>query len=221
VTDVSWEIPRTTVGNRIVVVAWAVFALAAVGTGVLIYQAAAGSDGGVSDPLPTTTVAPVSTGTSTPSTATSSVAVSPTLKPPLLPAAAAKPTPAGAAAFFRHFWATVNYSYASLDSAPLRGISAPSCKSCAGYADAIDNARAEGNTFAGGVVTVTEAVAAPGGDVGTGLVVNALLTQEAAFTVTAAGETGIAVPSAGSLRFDAAVRWQDGKWIMGGMDSRE
>jgi hypothetical protein len=219
VAGVSWEIPRTRVGNRIVVVAWAVFALAAVGTGVLIYQAVAGSDGGVSGPLPTT-VGTVSTGTSTPSTpgtATSSATESPTLKPPLLPAAAAKPTREGAAAFLRYFFDVYNYSYATLSSTQLREVSSPKCQYCAAAIESVEDGRAEGLRYEDGVVTIKVAVAAPG-NARDGLLVNALLTQTAGVVYDRDGlarESSLALPA---QRVDVIVMWTEGRWIMRGVD---
>jgi hypothetical protein len=218
VADVSWEIPRTKVGNRILVVAWAVFALAAVGTGVLIYQAVAGSDGGVSAPLPTATVGPVSTGTSTPSTATSSVASSPTLKPPLLPAAAAKPTTKGAAAFLRYFFDVYNYGFHSLDTTPLAALSDTKCSFCT---SAIKNVQGvadiEGRAAAGDVI-VTTAVAAPG-DVRKGIVVNALITQDAGTIVDGSGTVVSTVSPSAGRRIDALVRWDAKGWTLVGIDA--
>jgi hypothetical protein len=213
VTDVSWEIPRTQVGNRIVVVAWAVFALAAVGTGVLIYQAVAGSDGGVSGPLPTTTVGTVSTGTSTPSTAPSSAVASSTLKPPLLPAAAAKPTREGAAAFLRYFFEVYTYTYASLDTDAMSGISLPGCNTCTSVMDNAREAASAGNTVEPGLIEVTAVIAAPGMPT-EGIVVSAVIQQEPVVTRDRTGEVIGETTATTNARVDARVIWNGKAWGM-------
>jgi hypothetical protein len=223
VADVSWEIPRTKVGNRIVVVAWAVFALAAVGTGVLIYQAVAGSDGGVSgvsDPLPPTTVGTVSTGTTTPSTpgtATSSAAVSPTVKPPLLPAAAAKPTREGAQAFFEHFLRVYTYSYNSLDTAPLKAISMDGCKFCTSAITNVDEARAADQSIDPGVITITAIVTAPLLNKEDGTVVTVVVNRGPLIAKDPRGEVLTEVPGVRAARLDALVVWATDRWLVRGV----
>ncbi len=136
---------------------------------------------------------------------------------PTLPAAATKPTAIGASAFFEYFWATYNYAFATLDSEPLRAVSAPTCKTCAGYADGVDEIRSRGGRLEGGDVVVLEAVTAPG-EASDGLVVNALVNQAAATTVASDGSRSEPAPAKASVRVDAAVRWQSGRWVMVGMD---
>jgi hypothetical protein len=211
---VSGEITQTKAGRRVHAVLVAATVVMAVVAGVSVYQAVSGSDD--KPPVVLPTGATTTTGTAAATTRVPSS--SPTLKPPLLPAAAAKPTPDGAAEFFRFFWATYNYSFASLDAAPLRRISAPTCKSCAAYATGIDDAKRAGARFDGGRVIVRQAVAAPD-DVQRGLVVNALVDQGAAVTIARDGQTSEPEPSKPDLRVDAAVRWTGEHWVMVGMDT--
>lgn len=171
-----------------------------------------GNGSGTAAPAPVT---PTSAAPTSPTPSPSSAAV----KPPVLPAEATKPTAKGAAAFFRYFWETFNYSYATLDSEALKSLSQASCRSCAGYAEAIDAAQSEGSQFVGGRVTVVAAVAAPG-DVERGLVVNAVISQEPAFTIAKDGATAASVEATPEQRVDAAVAWRKNRWVMVGMDAR-
>lgn len=171
-----------------------------------------GNGSGTAAPSPVT---PTSAAPTSPTPSPSSAAV----KPPVLPAEATKPTAKGAAAFFRYFWETYNYAFVSLDSSGLAQISKASCESCQSYIDSIGAARDAGATFQGGSVTVKQAVAAPG-DPERGLVVNALVDQESARSVGASGVVGQEVPAKSDLRIDAAVRYERGRWVMVGMDTK-
>jgi len=213
---VTGEITRERSGRRVRVVAAAVGVVVLIGAGAVFALRGKGSGG--SDPSPRPT-AGGTTSLSTSPTDSPSPTPSEALPPPLLPVDAESPTTAGAVAFFRYFWAIYNYGFASLDSAPLRRISASSCESCTRYAEGIDGSRAAGAVIAGGKVTVRTAVAAPG-DAEVGLVVNALVDQQSASTVSADGSPGTTVPGKRGLRIDAAVRWRRGHWVMVGMDSK-
>jgi hypothetical protein len=215
VIAVTGEITQAVSGRRARAVVAAVAAVVLLGAGVAYAMRGTGSG---TDPGSRPTAAGPTSATSSPA-GSPSASPSETLRPPELPAAASEPTPKGAVAFFRYFWAVFNYSYGSLDSRPLRAISADSCKSCTGYIESIDDALRRGETFAGGKVTVTAAVAAPG-DPHKGLVVNAVVTQEPAFSVTGGGITATTVPATQGQRIDAAIMWVAGRWAMRGMDSR-
>lgn len=185
-------------------------ALVVAGTAFFLFS---GNGSGSAAPAPVTpTSAPPSSASPTPSQTK--------VEAPVLPAAAKEPTTKGAAAFFRYFWETFNYSYRALDTAGLDDLSEKSCRSCTSYIAAIEAARDEGNRFTGGEVQVLAAVAAPG-DVERGLVVNAVISQEPAFTITPGGATATSADATAQQRIDAAVAWRDGRWVMLGMDSRE
>lgn len=66
-----------------------------------------------------------------------------------LPSEAAAETPQGAAAFTRFYFSEVNRSYALLDPAPVRALSAPDCNSCKNIIEDIERLKAAGLTVAG------------------------------------------------------------------------
>ena len=166
---------------------------------------------------PTFTEAPPpTTATSTPSASRTST---PRPTPPPLPAAAKRPTPAGATAFFRHFWDVYNYGYSARDPAPLRRVSTPTCKSCLAYASGIEEAARQGYIFRGGEVKVIRAIAAPGA-AAQGLLVNAVVTQRASTTLDSEDKIIASSPQRPRYRIDAAVRWDGSRWVMLAMDSK-
>jgi hypothetical protein len=189
---------------------------------VLVYQAVAGSDGGVSgvsDPLPPTTVGTVSTGTTTPSTpgtATSSAAVSPTVKPPLLPAAATEPTPAGAEAFFRYFIEVFNYSYDALDPDALASISDPKCDFCRSAIDEVKDGQARQLRYEGGNVVVV-GVSARSATEPHDALLNVLLRQKAGRTIDQSGAVEETLTAKDDLLYDARASWASGGWRLVGV----
>jgi hypothetical protein len=168
----------------------------------------AGCSSGSSGTLPTS-VKPSTAVTSAPST----------MPPPTLPAEARQATRAGASAFFRYFWAVYNHAYASMDTTLLRSISDSTCKSCLGFADSIDAAARKEDHFNGGIVTVSVAVAAPG-DPSTGLLVNGVVDQSPAQTISAKGSVLASATGSTNQRIDALVRWVGANWQVVGLTTK-
>lgn len=106
----------------------------------------AGCSGGEADPQPSS-LPPV---TASPS---------PTVAALEVPPSAQAATPQGAAAFVSYYYEELGRAFASLDTTRLRQLSASSCTSCEGLADAIDRERASGRRYAGGEITVRTAEA--------------------------------------------------------------
>ncbi len=98
---------------------------------------------------PTTSTAPTtpttSTAPTTPTTATATGA-------PTVPAAAQQQTPDGAAAFVQHWFDTLEYSWAVMESAPIRALG--ECLTCIEFAETIDGVAGRGNHLEGNEVTV-------------------------------------------------------------------
>ena len=90
----------------------------------------------------------------TPATAASSPTATGPVEP-VLPEAANAPTAAGAEAFAKFYWETVNYAQATGDTAPVRAVSASTCQPCASSATAIEGIYADGGVVRGGEYTVT------------------------------------------------------------------
>jgi hypothetical protein len=141
------------------------------------------------------------------------VAVSPTLKPPLLPAAAAKPTPFGAQAFFEHFVRVYTYTYNSLDTAPLKTISMDACVFCRSAITNVEKAQAAGQSIESGAVTIT-AIAATPLESDNGSVVSVAIDQGAVITRDRQGEVLGQSPAVRDGRLDARVVWNGDKWMV-------
>ena len=154
--------------------------------------------------IPTTTVTPTAT-------------VAPTITPPALPAEATQATPEGAAAFFRYFWAVYGYSYASLDTRIMRSICETTCNSCRTFAAQIEAAAERGDHFEGGGVSVAVAVAAPS-DPTRGTMVNGVIDQKSAWTVSAQGQVVASASPNVKKGVNAAVRWDGTRWRMLAID---
>jgi hypothetical protein len=212
--DERWLMPP-----RIAAVAMVLLAVVAVFTGWSIYQAIAGGDGGPPGGLPSSTVTGSSTGPSTGTAGTSASGTgTPTLKPPLLPAAAAKPTRDGAQAFFEHFVRTYSYTYNSLDTRPLKAISASACKYCQGVMDNVQKARAAGNSFESSPIKIVAIVTAPLLAPEDGTVVSVLIDQGPVIIKGSDGEVIQTSPGSNGARLDALVVWAGDKWVTRGVD---
>ena len=97
-----------------------------------------------------TTLEPPSAAVSTPA-----VATPPSGEPapdppaaPVLPAEGREQTAAGAIAFVRHYFAVVDYAYATGDTAPLAAASDPACLPCAGIKEMVDATTSAGGSYA-------------------------------------------------------------------------
>lgn len=105
------------------------------------------SDGPDADPSPAATSATGSPTASAPPSGTPSPS-----GPPTLPAEAQGRSKAAAVAFVEHWIDVINYTGETLDTGPLRELSAPSCGPCAGIMATIDEvdrkrARIEGQQW--------------------------------------------------------------------------
>lgn len=100
---------------------------------------------------------PLTSGTTT-SSAPASISPTPpssTTEPsgaPVLPDAAKAHTPAGAEAFVRYWYDTLQYSWDVMDSAPIQTLG--DCLSCNNIADTIDTVAADGNRLEGGEIRI-------------------------------------------------------------------
>jgi hypothetical protein len=106
---------------------------------------------------------------------------------PVLPVEAKEQTAAGAMAFVRHYFAVVDYAYATGDTAPLAAVSDPACRPCAGVKDMIDTTVLAGGSWETEATTVTEVSVPEGEPMGA---VNVLLTysSETAHELSPSGD---------------------------------
>jgi len=74
---------------------------------------------------------------------------------PELPAAARKPTRAGAIAFVKHYWAMVHYAQSTGELNGLAGLSSENCQMCGGGVEALRELFAEGGVLKGPPSRVT------------------------------------------------------------------
>jgi hypothetical protein len=155
------------------------------------------------DPPPQqTTTAPTASSTATPS---------PTLTPPTAPKP--RPTPKNAEAFVKYFWDVYNYSYASLDPEPLRAMSKPTCKFCAGSIREIEKSRNERLTNEGGRLTPL-VVAAPPGKIHDHVVVSSVLRQDAGRLLGPNREVLHTSKALSAVETKARLEWRSGKWVI-------
>ena len=112
---------------------------------------------------------------STPSPADTSAdpSASTEVDPPVMPPEADAQTAAGAMAFVRHYFAVVDYAYATGDTTPLAAVSDPECSPCSGVKDMVDAAVMAGGSWETEPTTVTSVSVPEGEPMGA---VNVLLT---------------------------------------------
>ena len=97
-------------------------------------------------PRPTTLAPPSAASSASPEVTTSSPEPEQAAAP-VMPAEAHEQTAAGAIVFVRHYFAAVDYAYATGDTAPLANISDPECLPCAAIKEMIDATVAAGDTY--------------------------------------------------------------------------
>ena len=107
-------------------------------------------------PQPTTLEQPEATSTSSAETTPSPEPQQGAAMAPVLPAEAREQTAGGAIAFVRHYFAVVDYAYATGDTVPLAASSDPACRPCAGVKDMIDSTVLAGGFYVTSATQVTD-----------------------------------------------------------------
>jgi hypothetical protein len=110
-----------------------------------------------------------------------------TVQPPEMPAAAKKADDAGAEAFVRYYFDTVNYAYASGDLKPMEVLRDGQCNACRTLERHIHDAYSTGGRIEGALVDVTEVTPTPG-DYSVGAEVRAVIQQSAGRQVDGTGK---------------------------------
>jgi hypothetical protein len=159
------------------------------------------------DPPPKSETTATSTGT--PSSASPTTSPAPT--PPTAPKA--KPTPKSAEAFVKYFWDVYNYSYATLDSEPLRAMSKSTCGFCYGSINEIEKSKAERLTNEGGRLTPL-AIAAPPGRIEGFVVVSSVLRQEAGRVLGPDQQIVNTSSPLNAVKAKTRLEWNSGKWTV-------
>ena len=75
---------------------------------------------------------------------------------PILPAEGREQTAAGAIAFVRHYFAVVDYAYATGDTAPLAVASDPACLACTKVKDTVDSTIISGGSYVTDATQITD-----------------------------------------------------------------
>lgn len=187
--------------------------------------AACSSDPEPGSPLPTGEPVPSATGSAEPTAASPSTAGDPSASPseqpvaaPTLPPEATTNDAAGAEAFVRAWFETVNFALATGNSEPARYLSAEECRVCNEVLTTVDEAYADGHRIDGGEYDLTEVVS-PTPD-GTGAVLLSVVWDQAASSEI--DERGEPVDSLdGGTQVSASVILQrtddDSSWRMFGL----
>ncbi len=113
-------------------------------------------------PQPTSTGTTSATASTSPTATTSTTSDPPTSSVPTtdpgIPPAARENTIAGAEAFVRYFFVSMNQAYVSSSSQTLRALVAPACPACTAIIADIDDQAAQGHHAAGDVARVKSVV---------------------------------------------------------------
>jgi hypothetical protein len=155
-----------------------------------------------------------------PEATTPAVRVTPGIPAPALPAAAKANTPDGAVAFFKHFVAVYNYSYATNDSSAIKTVSVPTCVFCHGIEQNADLSAKLKVRTEGGAMVVDETKVAKG-DAANGAIVIGEVTQGTSQSFDSAGKKIAAHSSARKLELTALARWVDNRWKMTDVQLKE
>lgn len=131
---------------------------------------------------------------------------------PTLPPEATTNDAAGAEAFVRYWFDTVNYAYDHLDAGPLQAASLDTCSVCGQIADEINEYARNGERVDGGAFTTAEVVS-PAPD-GTGVnVVSIVYSQEPYTVLNSAGEE-VSQSAGEKASLGAVVRREADEWQM-------
>lgn len=159
---------------------------------------------------------PPSTPTATTGTPDASSAAPPTTGVPseaTTPVFAAQHTPEGASAFVQFWFQTLEESWATMNSAPLRALSGDECLTCANFADTIDNIASEGGRLEGGDTTVSNAQPSALLTDGSS-VVNALVSFAQQTVVNADGSREVLGAEQSNATLIFTLAWNDSEWEM-------
>lgn len=130
---------------------------------------------------------------------------------PELPQKAEKNSPDGAEAFTRYFFEVVTHAMQTGDTAPLKAVSDPDCKTCAGLSEAIDHMYGEGRRNEGGGWIVNRSAVDPSLEMPFRKFL-VIVDQPPQRLIDADGKVADKDPQT-LLAFRVTVRWADTRWI--------
>jgi hypothetical protein len=132
-----------------------------------------------------------------------------TVQPPVMPAAAKKADIAGAEAFLKYYWSTVDYAFVTGDVDELKKLGRPECDACSTTVANIEGVYSSGKAITGGASNLREIVVRPG-NAEAGLSVRAIFSQDA-FVIHEGDSTDEASASEEFLML-TIVRWSGSSW---------
>ena len=193
-------------------------ALAAAAAATLFASGLAACSGDSDAGLPPTSSTPSHSDSSTstmPTSPTESAESTGPGDPPALPEAAKHQTRAGAKAFVRHFVVTLNFSWLTLATTQLRGLSLSECRECSAGAAAIDEVADAGGSRDGGSWIAETLTTLPSGEQVT--LVQAVVRTEAGRLRKS--KTATSEPlKANTLHLDFGLVWRNGRWFVQSLD---
>jgi len=201
---------------------------AAAGAAALLLAAgiaACSSDPEPGSPLPTGEPVPSATGSAEPTGASPSTAADPSASPteepvaaPTLPPEATTNDAAGAEAFTRYWYETLNFAYSTGDLEPMRRASADECVICDDLAGVISESYADGGRLKGGLVTLSEVVA-PTPDATGSVLLSVVFQQAGSQQVDASGAVEAEYPSETDVSASVVIERTDSDdgWRMYGV----
>jgi hypothetical protein len=135
-----------------------------------------------------------------------------TVQPPVMPAAAKKSDLAGAEAFIRYYFDTVNYAYATGDLERTQSIRASDCAACKSLEDGIRKGYANDQRLQGGHVEVGDVVVTPG-DLSKGADINVVAEQATADVIGPDGNVVDQYPGTPKAAYRFLLDYDDG-WVV-------
>ena len=135
---------------------------------------------------------------------------------PVLPDAAKQQTRAGAKAFVRHFVATLNFAWDSMQTRELRNLALAKCSPCSAGADAIDKVGEAGGSRRGGAWLTRTLTTLPSGEAGVTLVQLGAQTKAGQLRDSESAAPVRLQPR--TVHLDIELVWRGSRWFVASMD---
>ena len=147
------------------------------------------------------------------STAPADPSPTPAIAAPVLPPESKAHTAAGAMAFVRHYFAVVDYAYASGDTVPLQAISDPECRPCGGIIAMVNSTTRVGGSYEPWSISISE-LAVPDGEPQGAIEVHMLYSADGGAELDSAGRVVHMLEATSNERVRVVLAAGDAKWLM-------
>ena len=131
-----------------------------------------------------------------------------------MPALATQHTPAGAVAFAKFFIQTIDWGFATTNSAYMRHFYASSCAECVSHADGIDRTKNAGDHYLGGRFTINSARLASSVVKDAALTVAVTFNLSSTEVVDAKNKFVNGGPAVRGEQRRLGMAWSDDDWIV-------